>query len=473
MHNSNCYSIFQIKKTTLFSLIITFIFSQGCINNNKEIQKKSDSSLVRIITLAPGHFHAALLQKSMYDEVDSTVYVFAPDGQEVKSYLSLIDEYNNRKENPTSWKEKVYTGPDYFEKMLKAKPGNVVVIAGNNRMKTDYIKKSVDAGLNVLADKPMAITRAGFDELKDAFAHAKKNKVLLYDIMTSRYEITNILQKAFSQLPDIFGELQKGTLENPAVSSESVHYFLKEVSGVPLVRPAWYFDVEQEGEGIVDVTTHLVDLIQWECFPEENLDYEKDIQMLAAKHWATVLTPSQFRQVTKKDAYPDFLKKDVKDSFLNVFANGEMNYTIKDIHAKVSVVWKFEAPGGTGDTYYSTLRGTKADLIIKQGKEQQYKPVLYIKPEGKENQNNWQQAVERGLESIHKNYPGVNLKRSKEGWEVVIPGEFNIAPEQQFSLVVKKYLQYLRQGNMPIWEISSMLAKYYTTTQALEKASNK
>jgi hypothetical protein len=326
MHNSNCYSIFQIKKTTLFSLIITFIFSQGCINNNKEIQKKSDSSLVRIITLAPGHFHAALLQKSMYDEVDSTVYVFAPDGQEVKSYLSLIDEYNNRKENPTSWKEKVYTGPDYFEKMLKAKPGNVVVIAGNNRMKTDYIKKSVDAGLNVLADKPMAITRAGFDELKDAFAHAKKNKVLLYDIMTSRYEITNILQKAFSQLPDIFGELQKGTLENPAVSSESVHYFLKEVSGVPLVRPAWYFDVEQEGEGIVDVTTHLVDLIQWECFPEENLDYEKDIQMLAAKHWATVLTPSQFRQVTKKDAYPDFLKKDVKDSFLNVFANGEMNY---------------------------------------------------------------------------------------------------------------------------------------------------
>jgi len=94
---------------------------------------------------------------------------------------------------------------------------------------------------------------------------------------------------------------------------------------MPLTRPAWYFDVEQEGEGIVDVTTHLVDLIQWECFPEQNLDYEKDIQMLAAKHWATVLTPGQFRKVTKLDAYPDFLKKDVKDSLLNVFANGEMN----------------------------------------------------------------------------------------------------------------------------------------------------
>src|SRR5665647_2651548 len=467
MHNFSRYFNFRIKKTRFFSLIILFMLSQGCINNKKEIEIKSDSSLVRIITLAPGHFHAALLQKSMYDGVDSTVYVFAPEGQEVASYLALIKEYNNRKENPTLWKEKVYTGPDYLEKMLLTKPGNVVVIAGNNKMKTDNIKKCVDAGLNVLAVKPMAITRAGFDELKDAFANAKNNKVLLYDIMTSRYEITNILQKAFSQLPDVFGELQKGTLENPAVFSESVHYYFKEVSGVPLVRPTWYFDVEQEGDGIVEVTTHLVDLIQWECFPEQNLDYEKDIQMLNAKHWATVLTPSQFRQVTKQDTYPDFLKKDVKDSFLNVFANGEMNYTIKGIHAKVSVAWKFEAPMGTGDTYYSTLRGTKADLIIKQGKEQQYKPVLYIQPVGKENQNNWQKAVEMGLDSIHKKYPGVELKKGKEGWEVLVPDEFNIDPEKQFSLVVKKYLKYLQEGNMPTWEVSSMLAKYYTTTQAL------
>jgi len=474
MNNFSGHFISLFSKISFFSLMILFMFNQGCINNNnKEIEKRSDSSLVRIITLAPGHFHAALLQKSMYDGVDSTVYVFAPEGQEVKSYLALIQEYNNRKENPTSWKEKVYTGPDYLQKMLLTKPGNVVVIAGNNKMKTDNIKRCVDAGLNVLSDKPMAITKAGFDELKEAFANAKTHKVLLYDIMTSRYEITNILQKAFSRLPDVFGELQKGTLENPAVSSESVHYFFKEVSGLPLIRPAWYFDVEQEGEGIVDITTHLLDLIQWECFPEENLDYEKDIQMLTAKHWATVLTPSQFRRVTKLDAYPDFLQKDVKDSFLNVFANGEMNYTIKNMHAKVSVAWKFEAPQGTGDTYYSKLRGTKADLIIKQGKEQQYKPVLYIQPIGNGNEIDWQHALRTGLDSIHKKYPGVELKRSKEGWEVLIPEEFNIDPEQQFSLVVKKYLEYLKEGNMPAWEISGMLAKYYTTTQALEKAVNK
>jgi predicted dehydrogenase len=470
MHEINVGRI-QIIKAQLFNLIILLMLSQGCTNNvnNKEIEK-TDSSLVKLVVLDPGHFHAALIQKSMYKGVDSIVNVFAPDGPEVKSYLALIDEYNSRKENPTSWKEKVYTSPDYLEKMLTIRPGNVVVISGNNRKKTDYIKKCVDACLNVLADKPMAISKVGFDELKAAFADAGKKKLLLYDIMTSRYEITNILQKAFSQLPQLFGDLQKGTLENPGMVSESVHFFYKEVSGVPLTRPDWYFDVDQEGEGIVDVTTHLVDLIQWECFPEVNFDYEKDIKMLTAKRWATVLTPAQFSQVTKKKAYPDFLKKDVKDSLLGVYANGEMNYTIKDLHARVSVVWKYEPPKGTSDTYYSILRGSKTNLVIRQEKEQQYEPVLYLESVDNISMNAWQHAVEKGMAQIRVKYPGLALKKSKGGWQVVIPENLLVDPEQQFSLVVKTYLQYLSEGNMPEWEISAMLAKYYTTTQGLEKA---
>src|SRR5438270_72349 len=83
-------------------------------------------------------------------------------------------------ESATAWKEKVYTGKDYLEQMIKTKPGNVVVIAGNNQMKTEYIKRSIDAGLNVLADKPMAISTADFDQLKEAFAEADNKKLLLY-----------------------------------------------------------------------------------------------------------------------------------------------------------------------------------------------------------------------------------------------------------------------------------------------------
>lgn len=444
---------------------------QGCSDNKHN--KEGSVDKVHLLILAPGHFHAALLQKSMYPQIDSTVNVYAPpDGKpEVQAYLDLIDKYNNRPHNPTHWKEVVYTGPDYLEKMLKEKSG-VVVIAGNNRKKTDYIKKSVDAGLNVLADKPMAITKEGFNELKAAFEDAKKNNVLLYDIMTERYVITNELQKAFSLLPEVFGELEKGTLKDPAVAFESVHHFYKEVSGKPLVRPAWYFDVKQQGEGIVDVTTHFVDLIQWECFSGEVLDYKKDIRMLSATHWPTLLTLAQFKKVTGKDAYPAFLKNDVKDDTLNVYANGEMNYTIRGVHARVSAVWDFEAPAGTGDTYHAMLRGTKANLVIRQGKEQHYQPVLYIEPVEILHRDSWVQALENGLKKIKEEYPGIALKKDGGSWEVIIPDKYKIGHEQHFALVIKKYLQYLKNKSMPDWEVSFMLAKYYTTTQALAMASN-
>jgi predicted dehydrogenase len=460
------FSTFNFKIARLFLIFISML-SQACVSTNKS---NNVEPLAHLIVLDPGHFHAALLQKYVNTEVDSVVHVFAPDGADVKAHLALIQGYNNREENPTNWKEKVYTRPDYLEKMLRDKPGNVVVISGNNRLKTDYIQKSINAGLNVLADKPMAINSAGFLQLKEAFAKAEENKALLYDIMTERYQITNILQKEFSRHPDIFGVLEKGTLKEPAVSLESNHYFFKEVSGSPLVRPDWYYDTEQEGEGIVDVTSHMVDLVQWECFPEVNLDYKKDIQMLAAKRWPTVITPVQFRQSTGKE-FPEFLKKDVKDSLLNVYANGEMNYTIKGVHAKVSVQWKFQAPEGSGDTFYSIMRGSLANLVIRQGKEQNYKPVLNIEPLNKNNEE-WNQSLRESLKKIHDQFPGVELSKSENGWQVIIPDSYKIAHEQQFVLVVKKYIEYLKEGKMPEWEISSMLAKYYTTTQALEKALN-
>ena len=122
-----------------------------------------------------------------YPNVSPKVYVYAPEGNDLKMHLERINGFNTRAESPTKWQTDVYTGSDFFEKMLKDKAGNVVVLAGNNARKTEYILKSVEAGFNVLADKPMAITPEGFELLKKAFAVAQKKGVLLYDIMTERY----------------------------------------------------------------------------------------------------------------------------------------------------------------------------------------------------------------------------------------------------------------------------------------------
>lgn len=422
---------------------------------------------VKLITLDPGHFHAALVQKSMYPQVDPTVYVYAKKGTDLNLHLDKIKGYNAASAGATSWKESVYEGDDYLQKMLSEKKGNVVVLAGNNQLKTDYILKSIQSGLNVFADKPMVIDEIGFSKLKSAFKLAEQKKLLLYDIMTERYEITTILQRALSMDAGLFGTLEKGSLEQPAVTKESVHHFYKYVSGSVLTRPGWFFDVAQEGEGIVDVTTHLVDLVQWECFPNKVINYKKDIQLKTAKSWATPITAAQFKEVTKLAEIPNYLGKytDAKKD-INVMCNGEINYTINGVHAKVSVIWNYKAPEGTGDTHYSIMRGTKANLIIKQGAEQMFKPTLYI-------EGGTAAAAESAMATLAKEFNGLTLKKNDKGWEVMIPESYKEGHESHFARVTEKYLGYLANKNMPAWEIPNMLAKYYTTTQAQKLASKK
>jgi len=424
---------------------------------------------VKLMTLDPGHFHAALVQKTMYDQVSPTVYVYAPQGPELQDHLGRIRGFNTRDTDPTAWIEKVYTGPDFLERMLRERPGNVVVISGNNAQKTDYILRSVQAGIHVLADKPMVITPEQFPILIEAFRTAEKKGVLLYDIMTERYEITTILQKELAHIPEVFGQLEKGTPEEPAVTKESVHHFFKSVAGSPLTRPGWFFDAQQQGEGLVDVSTHLADLIQWECFPEQIIRYKTDIEVVAAQRWPTELSLAQFQEVTRLEAFPPFLNNAIEDGKLKVYCNGRMTYTIKGIHAKVSVTWNFRAPEGGGDTHASILRGTRCALIIRQDREENFQPTLYVEARGG---NDIGILLKKAIaETLQTQYPGIGLQSLSEGrWMVSIPAKYRVGHEAHFTQVTEKYLRFLAQGRLPEWEVPNMIAKYYTTTTALRMA---
>lgn len=460
----------------LFILFYTMISTFVCTSQpSGSISKSSekDSVDIKLITIDPGHFHAALVQKEMYAGIDSIVHVYAPGGLELQAHLGLINQYNERKENPTHWVEEVYTGNDYLDKMLAEKKGNVVVIAGNNRRKTEYIKKSIDAGFNVLGDKPMAINYKDFNILLQSFAEADKKKLLLYDIMTERSEITNILQKEFAHIPEVFGELEKGAANNPSVVLESVHYFYKYVSGKALTRPDWFFDPLQQGDVIADVGTHLIDLAQWECFPEQIIDYKKDISILSSKTWATPLALSQFTLITKKDVFPGFLKQYAKeDTILQTHANGEISYTLKNIHIKITARWDYKAPEGSGDTHYSMLKGTKAALEIRQGKEEAFLPTLYIISNKKQG-NEYISTLKKAIEKLHADYPGVEIEKNAKGWKVIIPQKYKVGHEAHFGQVMTRYLQFLREGKLPDWEVPNMIAKYYTSTKSLEMANPK
>jgi len=433
-------------------------------SSNEEVTPRKP---VQLITLDPGHFHAALIQKTMYSDIDTNVYVYAPEGPDLKMHLDRIKSYNTRAEDPTRWNEVLFSGEHFLERMIQEKKGNVVALSGNNRHKTEFILKSLEAGLNVYADKPMVIDAAGYEQLKKAFEIAGKNKLLLYDIMTERFEITTILQRELSMTPEVFGELEKGTPEKPAITKESIHHFYKYVSGSVLTRPAWFLDPEQQGEGIVDVMTHLVDLVQWEAFPDQTLD-TKDVKITSARRWTTDIPLSKFKTITRLDGFPDYLKKSVvSDSILKVSSNGEVNYQLRGVNAKTSVIWNYESKDGSGDTHYSIMRGTKANLVIRQGAEEQYKVTLYIEPVGRSGKL-YQVPMREAFKKLQAKYEGIELVENKNGWMVSIPDKYKEGHEAHFGRVTEKFIDYLTHGNIPAWEVPNMLTKYYTTTQALE-----
>jgi len=423
----------------------------------------------RLIVVDPGHFHAALVQKEMYPWVASQVSVYAPLGPDVLEYLNRIALFNARPENPTSWEIELHTGPDFFERMLREKPGNVVVLAGRNRPKMERIRASVEAGLNVLADKPWIIASAEMPVLERVLSDAGEKGLVAYDMMTERYETTSILQRELVNDEGVFGHLTPGSDAEPAISAKSIHHLMKLVAGTPLRRPAWFFDVNETGEGLADVGTHVVDLVQWTAFPDKLLDYKTDVHALSGRHWPTVMPKPDFQKVTGEPQFPASLGAEVRDGKLQYFCNNSVHYTVEGIHVKLEILWNWEASPGAGDMYEASFQGTRARVEIRQGAPQRYTPELYVVANSASLKADVFAALIMKINELQRMYPGLTISEERGEARVVIPEKYHVGHEAHFAQVTNRFFDYLKAPrNMPAWEKSNMLVKYFITTKGVE-----
>lgn len=81
------------------------------------------------------------------------------------------------------------------------------------------------------------------------------------------------------------------------------------------------------------------------------------------------------------------------------------------MHAKTSVIWNYKAPDGTGDTHYSIVRGTKVNLVIRQGAAEQFKDTLYIEPLPAYRIMN----IKESIKSLETKIAGIKLKETENG----------------------------------------------------------
>ena len=426
---------------------------------------------LRLITLDPGHFHAALFQKEMLPGVSRHVSVYAPLGPDLTLHLNRLIAFNMRKDNPTNWELEICASPDFMERMLKERRGDVVVLSGRGRGKVGRIQSCIENGLHILGDKPWILDTADLPRVEKALDDAEKKSVVAYDGMTQRFKITFILQKELVNDPTVFGSPITGAADDPAVYMESVHHFLKQVAGVPNLRPVWFFDTEQQGEGLSDLGTHSVDLVQWILFPEQAIDWRTEIKVTGGAHWPTVLTQAEFQRVTGETDFPESLEKNVKNDRLEYFCNNRVGYVIRGIHVRLDILWNYEAAPGSGDTETAVFRGSKSRVEIRQGKEEKYIAEVYVIPNRIEDKAEVLRAVKRKVETLQTAYPGVGVEDLGGRIWVTIPARQRVGHEAHFALLIGKFLQYVRNPkSIPAWETPNMLAKYYVTTKGVELA---
>ena len=424
---------------------------------------------VRVMTLDPGHFHAALIQKEMYPGVAPRVDVYAPLGWDLSEHLKRIAAFNTRAERPTAWLTEVHASPDFFERMLREHPGNLVVLSGRNRGKIDRILASVRGGLNVLADKPWILKSEDLPKVEAALAEADNKGLVAYDIMTERFEITSIVQRALVNDPATFGEMVKGTEAEPGVYMESVHYLMKTVAGTPNIRPAWFFDTLEQGEGLNDVGTHLVDLVQWTLFPDKAIDHKADVRVLAAQRWPTVIPEEDFRRVTGEPRFPASLSGSIKDGKLEYYCNTLVSYTLRGVNTKLNVIWDWEPPAGSGDTHFAFYTGTRARVEIRQTRADRYLPELYVIPATAAVKPQVLAGVRAKIATLLPQYPGLVVDERGTEIHVTIPDSLRNGHEAHFAQVTGSLLQYLRQrSTLPAWERPNMIAKYFVTATGTE-----
>lgn len=416
----------------------------------------------RLIVVDPGHFHAALAQKEMYDNVAEQVHVYAPVGPDLVDYLTRIARFNTRAEAPAAWRLEIHAGPDFVDRMARDKAGDAAIFAGRNNEKIGAIARAIEAGVHILADKPMIVRRADLPALEAALALAESKGLVVQDMMGGRAEITRSLTRELHADRDIFGDQIAGTAAEPGVTMTSLHHLMKIVSGVPNPRPAWYFDVRQQGDALADIGTHLVDRVHGTLFPEQALDYRRDIAIEAVRRWPTMMNLAQFRQVTGTMDWPDYLGGAVSGGTLAYQCNAHLDYAVRGVHVSLDMLWDWLEPLGGGDTHCETWRGTRARIELRHGPDEGWKPQLYVVPLA-----DIEAAIERRIAGLAERWPGLRVERSGEEWKIVIPDALRTDHDSHFRAATAAFLALAeRPGTQPDWERRNLVAKYFVCTAA-------
>lgn len=421
---------------------------------------------VRLVTVAPGHFHAALVQKRTPPGVHRRAHVYAPLDDDLVAHLARVAAFNARPGDPTAWELDVRAGPDYRERFLREQPGNTVVLSGRNRPKVGLIRDAVAQNFHVIADKPWVVEAADLPALDAALADATAREVLVLDVMTERHEVANRLLRAVTREADVFGDWLGGSPANPALALTSTHFLKKTVDGRPLRRPWWWFDPGIAGEGMADVGTHLADQALWIVAPERPVEAGTEAVVHDADRAPLILTRAQFAELTGLPDVPPVLAPRLVNDLFYYPGTHTAWLTVRGVHVRLMTQWEYESPGG--DSHEAVARGTDATVFIRQPPGAV--PEVFVAATGVAHAELLANLA-AACAGWQGEFPGLAVEDRGAEARLAIPAALRTGHEDHFAAVMEELVGYLQTPrSVPEWEAVNARTKYHLTTRAVELA---
>ena len=416
-------------------------------------------TLPHAVFYEPGHFHAALTLRTPNPRLASDIHVYATPGPERQDFVTLVESFNTRADNPTHWRLHLHEGPQLLQRLVEDGHGDFVVLAGRNNTKLETMAYLTQAGLHVLADKPWLTDSRQLPYLVQVTAGPR----LAMDLMTVRHSLRARLIAQVVHTPELFGTFVTHESAAPAIDIASVHHLYKRVNGRPLQRPAWYYDTTVQGDGVVDVQSHMVEQAQWWVLGEAEGDCERDIVLDSVRCWTTPVPLALFHESTGLDAYPEALQSSVRDGVLQYACNGEIRYRLRGISVRQTTEWRQREPEGAGDLHRLTIRGSRCHVLVRQDEDTGYKAMLHLVPVAGV-------ALESMLPPVlaqwQEHFPGLAGEPSSLGVCLRLPPALELGHESQFALVLNAFLDHLDRGTWPKALPARMRMRYTLLAQA-------
>ena len=417
-----------------------------------------------LLFLEPGHFHAALTLRASNPRIDPTIHLYARPGPERDAFTALVRSFNARDDRPTGWTIRTHEAADPERALVEERRGDIVVLAGRNQLKLGAIARLHAAELHVFADKPWLTDSAALPDLEQATA----GWPLAADIMTFRHEpVARLTQKAAAD-PELFGALD-GRADEPAIDIRSVHHLLKVVNGAPLRRPAWYYDTRIQGDGLVDIQSHMADQAQWLLGDGPDFLFERDYALEDARRWSTPVPRELFQASTGLDEFPEALEPRVDAGVLHLACNGEIRYRLRGAPVRQRAEWGQREPDGGGDAHRTTVRGEHATIVARRGPETGFRGELHIAPRGP--RPGFEARLSEMLAAWEAGMPGLSHRPSALGREIVIPVALHTPHEAHFAMALDDFLDLIDAGEWPAALAARIRARYTVLARARERCA--